>query len=79
MNSYERRIIHLALKENEKVETESLGEGPLKEIVIKYKKRTKTVDGETVVEEEITYGPSSEFAKKGTQGFRSFGQKRRRF
>ncbi len=77
MNSYERRIIHITLQSNEKVETESIGEGPLKEIVVKYKRKEK--DGNVEVSEEITYGPSSDFSKNGTKGFRSFGNKRRRF
>lgn len=61
MNSYERRIIHITLQSNEKVETESIGEGPLKEIVVKYKRKEK--DGNVEVSEEITYGPSSDFSK----------------
>jgi len=35
MNSYERRIVHLALKEAGDVETASLGDGFLKSVVIK--------------------------------------------
>ena len=35
MNPYERRIIHLALKEMEGVETESIGEGLNRKIVIR--------------------------------------------
>ena len=34
MNSYERRIVHLALAEAQGVSTQSHGEGPLKRIVI---------------------------------------------
>ncbi len=35
MNPYERRIIHLALKEREGVETESIGEGADRKVVIR--------------------------------------------
>ena len=35
MNPYERRIIHLALKEMKGVETESIGEGPNRKVVIR--------------------------------------------
>lgn len=35
MNPYERRIIHLALKETQGVETESVGEGPDRKVVIR--------------------------------------------
>ena len=35
MNAYERRIIHMALQDNEKVTTYSIGEEPYRKIVIK--------------------------------------------
>ncbi len=35
MNPYERRIIHLALKEREDVETESAGEGADRKVIVK--------------------------------------------
>ena len=35
MNAYERRIIHMALQENDKVTTYSIGEEPYRKIVIK--------------------------------------------
>ncbi len=35
MNPYERRIIHLALKEREGIETESIGEGSERKVVIR--------------------------------------------
>jgi spoIIIJ-associated protein len=34
LNPHDRRIVHLALKEDEKLDTRSRGEGPLKKIVI---------------------------------------------
>lgn len=36
MNSYERRIIHTMIQDMDKVETESIGEGKYRHIVIKY-------------------------------------------
>jgi len=36
MNPFERRIIHMALQDDKEVETESLGEGLLKKIKVKY-------------------------------------------
>jgi spoIIIJ-associated protein len=38
LNPHDRRIVHLALKEDEKLDTRSRGEGPLKKIVIMPKK-----------------------------------------
>jgi len=35
MNAYERRLIHTALKEEEKITTESIGDGRIKKVVIK--------------------------------------------
>jgi len=35
MNAYERRIIHMALQENDKITTYSIGEEPYRKIVIK--------------------------------------------
>ena len=35
MTAYERRIIHLALAENDQVQTESIGEGEERKVVIK--------------------------------------------
>jgi len=38
MNAYERRIIHTTLQNREKVETESMGEGEKRHVVIKFKR-----------------------------------------
>ena len=38
MNAYERRIIHTTLQDREKVETESMGEGEKRHVVIKFKR-----------------------------------------
>ena len=38
MNAYERRIIHTSLQNREKVETESMGEGEKRHVVIKFKR-----------------------------------------
>jgi len=35
MTAYERRIIHLALAENDEVQTESIGEGDERKVVVK--------------------------------------------
>jgi spoIIIJ-associated protein len=35
MNAYERRIVHMELAENERVKTESIGEGEERKVVIK--------------------------------------------
>jgi spoIIIJ-associated protein len=35
MSPYERRIIHLALKDKEGIKTESVGEGSERQVVIK--------------------------------------------
>jgi len=40
MNAYDRRIVHIALKENPDVQTRSRGEGPLRKLVIFPKKRS---------------------------------------
>ena len=42
MNSYERRIIHTALKNSDKVETHSEGTEPVRYVVIQKKQREKT-------------------------------------
>ncbi|MGD8882394.1 MAG: RNA-binding cell elongation regulator Jag/EloR [Desulfobacterales bacterium] len=39
MNAYDRRIVHVALKDNPDVQTRSRGEGPLRKLVIFPKKR----------------------------------------
>jgi|SRR3972149_7276478 len=39
MNGYERRLIHLALKEFKGIETESIGEEPNRRVVIKAEKK----------------------------------------
>jgi spoIIIJ-associated protein len=43
-NAHERRIIHLALKEDPSLETESLGEGEVKKISIIPKRREEGKD-----------------------------------
>lgn len=40
MNAYDRRIVHVALKDNPDVQTRSRGEGPLRKLVIFPKKRS---------------------------------------
>ena len=40
MNAYDRRIVHITLKENPDVQTRSRGEGPLRKLVIFPKKRS---------------------------------------
>jgi spoIIIJ-associated protein len=39
MNAYDRRIAHIALKDNPDVQTRSRGEGPLRKLVIFPKKK----------------------------------------
>jgi spoIIIJ-associated protein len=39
MNAYDRRIVHIALKDNPDVQTHSRGEGPLRKLVIFPKKK----------------------------------------
>lgn len=39
MNAYERRLIHLALKDRDDLETESIGEEPNRRVMIKVKKK----------------------------------------
>lgn len=41
MQAYERKIIHIKLQNNERVETESIGEEPNRRIVISLKKKNK--------------------------------------
>ncbi len=41
MNSFERRIVHLALAEEEDIETESVGEEPERRVIIRLKKPKK--------------------------------------
>lgn len=68
MNSYERRIIHSALQNNEEATTRSEGEGKDRHVVIVPKC------------EIISYGNvSAEFRKKGPGRTKSYGQKRRKF
>ena len=40
LNPYERRLVHLALQDYEDIETESLGEGHLKRIAVRFKRRS---------------------------------------
>jgi spoIIIJ-associated protein len=37
MNSYERRIVHTIISNYEKLETESIGQDPMRYVVIRYK------------------------------------------
>lgn len=67
MNSYERRIIHASLQENDDATTRSEGEGKDRHIVIVPK-----LNG------EITYG-SSDFKKTGPTRTRSFGYSKKKF
>jgi spoIIIJ-associated protein len=41
MNAYDRRIVHLHLKENQAVRTQSMGEGYYRKLVIFPKKRRR--------------------------------------
>lgn len=41
MNAYDRRIIHIALKDEARVKTQSMGSGPLRKLVIYPQKRQK--------------------------------------
>lgn len=41
MNSYERRLVHTIVSENENLETESFGENPNRYVVIRYKENAK--------------------------------------
>lgn len=41
MNSYERRLVHTIVSENENLETESFGENPNRYVVIRYKENIK--------------------------------------
>ena len=36
LNAYDRRLVHIALQENPKLQTESVGDGHLKRVVIRY-------------------------------------------
>ena len=42
MNAYDRRIVHIALKDNPDVQTRSRGEGPLRKLVIFPKKKSSS-------------------------------------
>lgn len=66
MNTIDRRSIHEALANDERVTTVSKGEDPNRYVSIVPK------------EKEISYGTSSSFKKKGVK-VRSFGQKKKRF
>lgn len=67
MNSYERRIIHFALQDNEECTTRSDGEGKERHIVIVPKC------------EIISYGLASDFRKKGPTRTKSYGYEKRKF
>jgi len=67
MNSYERRIIHSALQDSEEATTRSEGEGKFRHIIV-----VPNV-------EQINYGSSTEFKKKGPTRTKSFGYDKRKF
>lgn len=67
MNSYERRIIHFALQDNEECTTRSEGEGKDRHVVIVPKC------------EIISYGLASDFRKKGPARTKSYGYDRKKF
>lgn len=80
MNAYERRIIHITLKEHPQVETESIGTGSQKPVVIRLKASERKKNNESVEEsQEIEYGTSDRFKRKGASKMRRFGSKDRRF
>ncbi len=66
MNTIDRRSIHEALAEDDRVTTESKGDEPNRYVSIVPK------------EKEISYGTSNSFKKSGFKT-RSFGQKKKRF
>jgi spoIIIJ-associated protein len=66
MSTVDRKAIHEALANDERVTTESQGEEPQRHVVISPKERP------------VTYGTSKEFKTSGTKT-RSFGVKKRRF
>ncbi|HKL74228.1 MAG TPA: RNA-binding cell elongation regulator Jag/EloR [Clostridia bacterium] len=66
MNSYERRIIHSALQDNEEATTRSEGEGRDRHIIITPKNGL------------LAYG-NSDFKKTGPSRTRSFGYNKKRF
>lgn len=67
MNSYERRIIHFALQNNEECTTRSDGEGKDRHVVI------------VPNCEIISYGQASDFRKKGPSRTKSYGYNNRKF
>lgn len=67
MNSYERRIIHFALQNNEECTTRSEGEGKDRHVVIVPKC------------EIVSYGLASDFRKKGPSRTKSYGYNSRKF
>lgn len=66
MSTIDRRSIHEALAEDERVKTESVGDEPNRYVTIIPKER------------EISYGTSNSFKKSGFKT-RSFGSKKKRF
>lgn len=66
MNNQDRKVIHEALADDERVRTESFGDEPNRYVVIIPKER------------EITYGTNKSF-RTGGMKTRSFGGKKRRF
>lgn len=52
MNAYERRLVHIALKENASVETHSCGEDPYRYVVV-HPKNTSTSEGEEVSQSPV--------------------------
>jgi spoIIIJ-associated protein len=63
LSSYHRRVVHLALQEDETVQTRSKGEGPLKRVIVLPRKQDGAFDEEAVhagVPEECRAEPSAE-------------------
>lgn len=67
MNPFERRIIHLMFKDNEKLETISVGEEPKRSVIIKIKNKKDIYN----IEEK------NNFKKNGFSRKKSFGKPKR--
>ena len=71
MNSRERRILHLALRDETDVRSESVGEGPIRQVVI------VPAEMKTLPEPVIPPRPRTEMDSGGRPGFRDRGRGRR--
>jgi spoIIIJ-associated protein len=68
MNSRERRILHLALRDETEVRSESVGEGPIRQVVI------MPAEMKTLPEPVIPPRPRPESDSGGRSGFRDRGR-----